>query len=99
MSIPNSISRSLIVYFAGMPITFAYNSYNEAKNAMHKFRNNKLDDYDRKRFDDEESYIKHRIFQESPPNIIMSTIWPIILPISFIPSIIRFMNPPNESSK
>lgn len=96
MSVPTSISRSLIVYLVGMPLSFAYNSYTDAKNAMYKFRNNKLDDYDKKRFDNEDSYVRHRMFQEFPPNLLMATIWPITFPISFVPSLARALNPPNN---
>ena len=93
MSVPISISRSLIVYLVGMPLSFAYNSYGDAKNAMYKFRNNKLDDYDKKRFDNEDSYVRHRIFQEFPPNMIMATFWPATFPLDLVLSIVRFMNP------
>ena len=50
-----SSPRSLIVYLAGMPLSFAYNSYNDAKDAIYKYRNNKLDDYDKKRYHNEDS--------------------------------------------
>ena len=45
------------------------------------------------------SYVmfKHRTFQEFPPNILIASIWPITFPISFIPSIVRLMNPPDEN--
>lgn len=91
-----SIPRSLIIYLAGMPLSLAYNTYIDAKNAIYKYRNNKLDDYDKKRFDDENSYVKHRTFQELPPNILVASIWPITFPISFIPSIAQLMNPSDE---
>lgn len=88
-----SNSRSLIVFLAGMPLSFAYNSYCDAKEAIYKYRNNKLDDYDKKRFYNEDSYVKHTIFKEFPPNLILASMWPITLPISFIPSFAKFMNP------
>ena len=91
-----SLSRSLIVYLVGMPLSFAYNSYNDAKEAIYKFRNNKLDDYDKRRYDTEESYVKHRVFQEFPPNIMMASMWPVTFPMSFVPSIARYMNPPSN---
>ena len=95
----SSVSRSLIVYLCGMPLSFAYNSYNDATNAMYKYRNNKLDDYDKRRYDDEDSYVRHRVFQEFPPNIMMASLWPVTFPMSFIPNLARALNPPNEPSK
>jgi len=91
-------SRSLIIFLTGMPASFAYNSYNDAKDAMYRYRNNKLDDYDKRRFYNEESYVKHRVFQEFPPNLLMASLWPITLPMSFVPKIAQFMNPPSDES-
>jgi len=91
-----SSPRSLIVYLAGMPLSFAYNSYNDAKDAIYKYRNNKLDDYDKKRYHNEDSYVKNTVFKEFPPNLILASLWPITLPISFIPSVVKFMNPPEK---
>ena len=91
--------RSLIIYLAGMPLSFAYNSYCDAKDAMYKYRNNKLDDYDKKRFYNEESYVKITMMREFPPNLLMASIWPITLPISFIPSIVLMMNPSDKKDK
>jgi hypothetical protein len=79
-----------------MPLSFAYNSYCDAKDAVYKYRNNKLDDYDKKRFYNEESYVRNTMIREFPPNLFMTTIWPITLPMSFIPSIALMMNPPKE---
>jgi len=90
--------RSLFIFLAGIPLSFAYNSYNDAKDAIYRYRNNKLDDYDKRRFYNEESYVKHRVFQETPPNLLLASIWPITLPISFIPNIARFINPPSDES-
>ena len=88
--------RLLIIYLAGMPLSFAYNSYCDAKDAIYKYRNNKLDNYERKRFYNEESYVKNIMIREFPPNLFMATIWPITIPISFIPSLVLMMNPPDE---
>ena len=63
---------------------------------MYKYRNNKLDDYEKNKYYNEDSYVKHKIFQEFPPNILLASIWPITFPISFIPSIVRLMNSPDE---
>lgn len=94
MSIP--LSRSLIIYLTGIPLSFAYNTYNDAKDAMYKFRNNKLDDYDKKKFCNEESYVKNQIFREFPPNLFMSSIWPITIPMNLVPVVVRYMNPPSK---
>ena len=89
-------SSCFIIYLAGLPLSFAYNTYIDAKDAMYKYRNNKLDDYEKNKYYNEDSYVKHKIFQEFPPNILMASIWPLTFPISFIPSILRLMNPPDE---
>ena len=94
MSLP--LSRSVIIYLTGIPLSIAYNTYNDAKDAIYKYRNNKLDDYDKKRFYNEESYVKNQIFREFPPNIFMSTIWPITFPMNFVPAIAQYMNPSNN---
>ena len=91
-----SIPRPCIVFLAGMPLSFAYNSYCDAKDAIYKYRNNKLDDYDKKRFYNEESYVRNTMIREFPPNIFMAILWPIAIPVSFIPSIVRLMNPPDK---
>jgi hypothetical protein len=91
-----STPRSLIVFLIGMPLSFAYNSYCDAKDAVYKYRNNKLDDYDKKRFYNEESYVRNTMIREFPPNLLMASIWPITLPMSFIPSLALMMNPPKE---
>lgn len=93
MSVLSAISRPYIVYLAGIPLSFAYNTYDDAKSAIYEFRNNKLNDYDKKKFNNEESYIKYRMFQEFPPNLIMAPLWPMIFPVFFIPKIVRYMNP------
>ena len=91
-----SSSRSLIVFLVGMPLSFAYNSYCDAKVAMYKYRNNKLDDYDKKLFYNEESYVRITMIREFPPNLLMASIWPITLPMSFIPSLALMINHPDE---
>jgi hypothetical protein len=91
-----SHSRCFIIYLVGIPLSFAYNSYCDAKDAIYKYRNNKLDDYEKKKYYDEDSYVKHRTFQEFPPNILMASIWPITFPMSFIPSLALMINPPDE---
>ena len=91
-------SRPLIIFLAGMPLSFAYNSYNDAKGAMYRYRNNKLDEYDKRRFYNEESYVKHRVFSRISPNILMASIWPLSFPMNSVPSIARFMNPQNDES-
>jgi len=91
-------SRSLIIFLAGMPISFAYNSYNDAKDAMYRYRNNKLDDYDKRRFYNEESYVKHCVFDRFPLNLFMTSLWPITLPMSFVPKFAQYMNPPSDES-
>ena len=90
MSVP--ISRSFIVWATGIPLSFAYNTYDDAKSAMYEFRN-KMDDYDKKKFNNEESYIKYCVFHKSPSNLIIAPLWPMIFPVFFIPKIIRYMNP------
>ena len=85
--------RSLIIFLAGMPLSFAYNTYIDAKDAIYKYRNNKLDEYEKKIYYNEELYVKYRTFREFPPNLFMAAIWPLTFPISFIPSIARLMNP------
>lgn len=91
-----SSSRSLIVYLVGMPLSLAYNSYNDAKIAIYKYRNNKLDDYEKRIYDDEESYVRHRVFNEIPPNIMMASSWPLTFPMRFIPNLALALNPPNN---
>jgi hypothetical protein len=91
-----SHSRCFIIYLVGIPLSFAYNTYIDAKDAIYKYRNNKLDDYEKKKYYDEDSYVKHKTFHEFPPNILMASIWPITFPTSFIPSIARLMNPPDK---
>ena len=90
-----SLSRSLIIYLTGIPLSLAYNSYNDAKEAMYIYRNN-LNDYDKKRFYNEETYVKHCVFREIPINLFMTSIWPLTLPMNFVPAIARYMNPSNN---
>ena len=94
MSLP--ISRSLIIYLSGIPLSFAYNTYNDAKDAIYKYRNNKLDDYNKKRFYNEESYVKNQIFREFPPNLLIASLWPITIPMNIVPVVAQYMNPPNN---
>jgi len=89
-------SRSLIIFLTGMHVSFAYNSYIDVNDAMYRYRNNKLDDRDKKKYYNEELYVKHRVFQEFPLNLLMASIWHVTLPLSFIQSIARFINPPNQ---
>jgi hypothetical protein len=92
-----SSPRSLIVFLAGIPLSFVYNSYCDATDAIYKYRNNKLDEYDKKRYYNEESYVKNTMIREFPPNLIMAALWPITLPASFIPSIALMMNPETKN--
>ena len=87
------ISRYLLnAYLCGIPVSFLYSSYDDAKSASFRYQNNMLDDYEKKRFNTEESYMKHKMFTEFPPNMFLAPIWPVTLPMLFIPRIVKMGN-------
>jgi len=91
------ISRKLLnAYLCGVPLSFIYHSYDSAKNASFRHENNMLYDYEKKTYKTKQSYMRHIMFAEFPPNLMLSIFFPVTVPMLFIPNIIEHMDKPQK---
>ena len=84
-------SRYLFGYLTGVSFSLTYNTYYTAKEAYNEFHNKK-EYFESHSSYSEETYMRHMILRNLWPNLLMAPIWPITLPINFIPSIVKYLN-------
>lgn len=67
--------------------------YHDAKTKLEKFRNNTLDEYDNKyRIKSEEDAVREGAYCNFGLYIASATVWPVCIPIKYIPDIVLMMN-------
>ena len=67
--------------------------YHDSKQKLKKFRDGTLDEYDRKfRIHSEDDAVREGAYGNLPIYVATVMIWPICLPIKYIPSLVITMN-------
>jgi hypothetical protein len=85
------------LYTLGGGIYITTSMYHDAKTKLEKFRNNTLDEYDRKfRIHSEDDAVREGAYGNFGLYIASAMIWPICIPIKYIPSIALMMNKNDE---
>jgi hypothetical protein len=79
-------------YVTGTLTYIIGNAYLDSKRMVDKWRNNQLDDYDKKRFQTEFEAAQYGIFYNIPLHLTMSFVWPLATPLMLIPYIITNKN-------
>jgi hypothetical protein len=84
---------ALPLYTLGGCIYITTSMYHDAKTKLEKYRNNTLDEYDRKfRIHSEDDAVSVGAYSNVSVYIVSAMIWPISIPIKYIPSIALMMN-------
>ena len=85
------------LYALGGGVYIVTSMYHDAKTKLENFRNNTLDEYDRKfRIKTEEDAVREGAYGNFGLYIASATIWPVCIPIKYIPSITLMMNKNDE---
>jgi hypothetical protein len=88
---------ALPLYALGGGVYITTSMYHDAKTKLEKFRNNTLDEYDRKFcIHSEDDAVREGAYGKFGLYIATAMIWPICIPIKYIPSIALMMNKNDE---
>lgn len=79
-------------YLAGAGVYIIGNAYFDSKRMVEKWRNNQLDDYDKRRYKTEFEAARAGMADNLPLHLITAFAWPICAPIIAIPYIITNNN-------
>jgi hypothetical protein len=85
---PRTVNILFNGYFAGAGAYIVGNAYLDSKRMVEKWRNNQLDDYDKRRYKTELEAARSGMFDNIPMHLMGAFLWPVFAPIMAIPHIV-----------
>ena len=93
---PRAINILFNGYLAGAGAYIIGNAYVDSKRMAEKWRNNQLDDYDKRRYKTEFEAARSGMFDNIPIHLFSAFAWPVFGPIMAIPYIVTNNNKVNN---
>lgn len=91
---PRPIQLSTYVYLGSLLLYNAVGAWNDAKNKLIQYRENKLKEYEKKNITDEWTAVKYGANENSGERFFNSIIWPVKTITNLIPFMVLQLNPP-----